>query len=215
MRLPLIEWYGTPWASCQICKIAGCACAGNAGNVFPALAIPTCITARAPCTCLGSLRSGILWSRCREKRTRHSRRMRNPQFYVSSKRPIYHMSILFFVTSHFLSQYISNLFFDKYINVILTKSFGWRTVNWEDIWFVVKPNAISTNMIPEVDWVTAAIYGCFRVTSHAPGSDMISIDGYYLYVWDMELSQQSCFIESSYIIAVSLGINFFKCVDEL
>ena len=24
-----------PWASCQICKIAGCACAGNAGNVFP------------------------------------------------------------------------------------------------------------------------------------------------------------------------------------
>ena len=24
------------WASCQICKIAGCACAENAGNVFPA-----------------------------------------------------------------------------------------------------------------------------------------------------------------------------------
>ena len=24
-----------PWASCQIRKIAGCACAGNAGNVFP------------------------------------------------------------------------------------------------------------------------------------------------------------------------------------
>ena len=24
------------WASYQICKIAGCACAGNAGNVFPA-----------------------------------------------------------------------------------------------------------------------------------------------------------------------------------
>ena len=23
-----------PWASCQICKIAGCACAGNAGSVF-------------------------------------------------------------------------------------------------------------------------------------------------------------------------------------
>ena len=27
-----------PWASCQIRKIAGCACAGNAGNVFPATA---------------------------------------------------------------------------------------------------------------------------------------------------------------------------------
>ena len=26
----------SPWASSQICKIAGCACAGNAGNVFPA-----------------------------------------------------------------------------------------------------------------------------------------------------------------------------------
>ena len=25
-----------PWASCQIRKIADCACAGNAGNVFPA-----------------------------------------------------------------------------------------------------------------------------------------------------------------------------------
>ena len=25
-----------PWASCQIRKIAGCACAGNTGNVFPA-----------------------------------------------------------------------------------------------------------------------------------------------------------------------------------
>ena len=24
------------WASCQICKIAGCTCAGNAGKVFPA-----------------------------------------------------------------------------------------------------------------------------------------------------------------------------------
>ena len=26
------------WTSCQICKMAGCACAGNAGNVFPATA---------------------------------------------------------------------------------------------------------------------------------------------------------------------------------
>ena len=26
----------SPWVSCQIRKIAGCACAGNAGNVFPA-----------------------------------------------------------------------------------------------------------------------------------------------------------------------------------
>ena len=36
----------------------------------------------------GSLTSGFLWNRWREKRSRHSRRMRNPQFYVSGKRPI-------------------------------------------------------------------------------------------------------------------------------
>ena len=29
------EYYLMPWASYQIRKIAGCACAGNAGNVFP------------------------------------------------------------------------------------------------------------------------------------------------------------------------------------
>ena len=36
----------------------------------------------------GSLTSGSHWSRWRGKRSRHSRHMRNPQFYVSGKRPI-------------------------------------------------------------------------------------------------------------------------------
>ena len=48
-----------PWASYQIRKIAGCACARNAGNVFPAhrgLAIATCITARAWRTCRDACR---------------------------------------------------------------------------------------------------------------------------------------------------------------
>ena len=48
-------WCLTPWASYQIPEIGDCACAGNAGNVFPAtdfkwnrfLAIAACITARA------------------------------------------------------------------------------------------------------------------------------------------------------------------------
>ena len=52
-------------ASYQIRKIAGCACAGNAGNVFLAtnfkgnrwLAIPACITPRASCIS-GSLTRG-------------------------------------------------------------------------------------------------------------------------------------------------------------
>ena len=37
----------------------------------------------------GSLTSGFLWSRWRGKRSRHSRRMRNPQLYVSGKKPMW------------------------------------------------------------------------------------------------------------------------------
>ena len=52
------------WASYQICKIAGCAFAGNAGNVFLAtdvkgnrfLATPACIMKRAPGTCRDACR---------------------------------------------------------------------------------------------------------------------------------------------------------------
>ena len=36
----------------------------------------------------GSLFSGFPWSRWRGKRSRHSRRMRNPQYYVSGKKPM-------------------------------------------------------------------------------------------------------------------------------
>ena len=52
------------------------------------LAIPTCITARAGCT-PESLTSAFLWSRWRGKRSRHSRRMRNPQFDVSGEGPMW------------------------------------------------------------------------------------------------------------------------------
>ena len=47
----------------------------------------TCVT-HMPWWMPGSLISGFIWSRWRLKRSRHSRRMRNPQFYVSGKRPI-------------------------------------------------------------------------------------------------------------------------------
>ena len=82
------------WASFQIRKIAGCACAGNAGNVFPPPRVSntdmhhgTCVT-HVPWCLPGSLTSGFLWSRGRGKRSRHSWRMRNPQFYVYGKRPM-------------------------------------------------------------------------------------------------------------------------------
>ena len=68
-----------PWASCQMRKIAGCACAGNAGNVFPA-SVLWCMP--------GSLTGGVPWSQCRGKRSQHSRRMHNLQSYVSGKRPM-------------------------------------------------------------------------------------------------------------------------------
>ena len=63
------------WASCQIRKIAGCACTGN--------------TVTHVSWCMpGLLNSGFLWSRWRRKPSRHSRRMNNPQLYVFGKRPI-------------------------------------------------------------------------------------------------------------------------------
>ena len=47
----------------------------------------TCVT-HVPWCLAGSLTSGCLWGQRLGKRSRHSRRMRNPQLYVSGKRPI-------------------------------------------------------------------------------------------------------------------------------
>ena len=47
-----------------------------------------CVT-HMPWCMPGSLTSGFLWSRWRGKRSRHSRRMHNPHFYVSGERPIW------------------------------------------------------------------------------------------------------------------------------
>ena len=47
----------------------------------------TCVT-HVPWYTAGSITSGLLWSRWREERSRHSRRMCNPQLYVSGRKPI-------------------------------------------------------------------------------------------------------------------------------
>ena len=67
---------------------------GMPGTVSPPprISVPdmhhgTCVT-HMPWCMPGSLTSGFLWSRWRGKRSRHSRRMRNPQFCVSGNRPI-------------------------------------------------------------------------------------------------------------------------------
>ena len=51
------------------------------------LAIEICVT-HVPWCISGSLTCGFLWNRWQGKRSRHSRRMHNPQFCVSGKRPI-------------------------------------------------------------------------------------------------------------------------------
>ena len=56
----------------------------------------TCVT-HVPWWMPGSLTNGALWSWRREKRFRHFRRMRNPQFYVSGKGSIAVICILLVV----------------------------------------------------------------------------------------------------------------------
>ena len=74
----------------------------------------TCVT-RVPWCLPGSQTGGFLWSRKWGKRSQHSRRMRNQQFYVSDKRPVqgqglwkpwfWHSSpILSWTASYYLSQ---------------------------------------------------------------------------------------------------------------
>ena len=53
----------------------------------------TCLT-YVPWCMPGSLTSGFLWNRRRGKRSPHSRRMRNPQFCVSGKRPMQCIAVL-------------------------------------------------------------------------------------------------------------------------
>ena len=77
-----------PWASCQIRQIMGCACAGNAGNVFPPSRVSDPDMHHGTCCMPRSLTSGFLRSWWQGKRSRHYRRMYNPQIYVPGKRPV-------------------------------------------------------------------------------------------------------------------------------
>ena len=81
------------WAPYQIRKTTGCACAGNVVNIFPATRLQrkqlvsdpgmhhgTCVT-HVPWCMSGSLTRGG-----GQNVPRHSRCMRNPQFFVSGKK---------------------------------------------------------------------------------------------------------------------------------
>ena len=81
-------------ASYQIRKIADAHAPGMPATLSPPPRVSdpdihhsTCVTHVSWCM-PGSLTSGFLWSLWQEKRSRHSRRMRNLQFYVFGKRPM-------------------------------------------------------------------------------------------------------------------------------
>ena len=83
-----------PWASCQIRKIAGAHAPGMPGTFSPPPRVSnpdmhhgTCVT-HVPWCMPGSLTRVSFEYGVEGKRSRYSRRMRNPQFCVSGKRPI-------------------------------------------------------------------------------------------------------------------------------
>ena len=84
----------TVWSSCQMREIACCACAGNAGKVFPVTDYKanrwwrSRHASRHVRPTRAVMHAGIANPRWRGKRSRKFRRMRNPQFYVSCKRPM-------------------------------------------------------------------------------------------------------------------------------
>ena len=78
------------WASYQIRNIAGCTCAGNAGNVFPRRRLqrkPACITARASRTCHNACHDRLppVAGKTFPAFPAHA----HPPFSVSGKRPMH------------------------------------------------------------------------------------------------------------------------------
>ena len=93
-RTPLLPCATLVNASYQIRKLRVAHAPGMPGTFSPPPRVSdtdmhhgTCVTHVLWCM-PGSLTSSFLWSRWRGKRSRHSRHMRKPQFYVSGKRPM-------------------------------------------------------------------------------------------------------------------------------
>ena len=101
------------WASCQIRKIAGCACAGNAGEVFSATDLKEAASWRSRHASRHVrdarvvMHVGITNLQWRGKRSRHSQRMRNQQFYVSGKRPI--VTYLYWSAAEYWTEFLSSV----------------------------------------------------------------------------------------------------------
>ena len=99
----------SPCASCQIPKIAYCAWTGMPGTFSPPPWVSdpdmhhgTCVM-HVPWCMPGSLTSGFHWSRCRGKRSQHSRRMRNLTYLVRGPRyNTYFRGVPWYIITHAL-----------------------------------------------------------------------------------------------------------------
>ena len=94
IQYTVIGWYYVTWASYQIRKIAGCACAGDAGNVFPATYFKGNPLVSDPGMHHGTFVTHVPWctsgslTRCGRENVPliPGKYMRNLQFYVSGKK---------------------------------------------------------------------------------------------------------------------------------
>ena len=90
----------------------------------------TCVTL-VPWCMPGSLTSGFLQSRWQGKRSRDSRRMRNPKFCVSGKRPIVNhhrdgLSSSFFLASYWIAQSVCERAFHLLKqDIVISPELGW------------------------------------------------------------------------------------------
>ena len=151
----------------------------------------TCVT-QVPWCMPGSLTSGFLWSWWRGKCSRHSRRMRNPRFCVSGKRPMgfagllkrltspytaYNLDITTLKFSHVNKLYISQSYLYDILCGIFEIYPKYLTHVSDDIIFYPKLNFCSATIVTD-DRTTYAVgpplmgpftrYVKFRV-AHASG----------------------------------------------
>ena len=102
--LELFSFSNAVWTSCQIREIVSAHAPGMPGTFSPSPQVSdpdmhhgTCVT-HVPWCMPGSLTSGFIWNR-------HSRRMRNLQFYVSGKRPMVPMNFRVIISGNDLSPF--------------------------------------------------------------------------------------------------------------
>ena len=90
----------------------------------------TCMT-HVPWCMPGLLTSGFLWSQWQGKRSRHSRRKRKPQFYVSGKRPMVWHS-LNDILRNGLHRHFINISISNYFSTWMKYSFTLSLINFEN-----------------------------------------------------------------------------------